>query len=555
MSTTHPHPTPLTSGRPRTPEQVDVLVVGAGPTGLTAAGDLAALGRRVVVLDRRPEPGRASRAFATMPRTLEVLADRGLADDLVAEGSPTRSVRLLGRGRLEFDVLDTPFPFVLIAPQTVVDAALLRYAETQGARVERGVEVVGLTQDADGVTVTTRDADGTTGTRRASYVVAADGAHSTVRDLLGVPFPGPTVLSSVVLADVRLTDPPTADGGLTVGTTTQVFGFLAPYGDGWFRSMTWDRRDQRPESDPVDEDRVGEVLHEALGRDVGVAEVGWRSRFHSDERQVGAYRHGRVLLAGDAAHVHSPVGGQGMNTGIQDAVNLAWKLDAVLAGAPDPVLDSYQDERHPVGAAVLRRSGGMLRALLLHPQPLPLLRDLLVALAVRVPGVPARIAGGVAGTSLRYDAPPRQGGRPAAHPLVGTRAATVPLEGSDPLPAPAFRLVRGRDDAPVDGVGLAQTRRTDDGPALLVRPDGYVAWAGDRRDPAADGPAGWAAAYAGWTGRSPYGVPRAGEGEPGADLRRAGDPPGRRPFLGSDQTGATGRPARPGGAPCWRPAA
>ena len=519
---------------PRPDEHVDVLVVGAGPTGLTAAGDLAALGRRVVVLERHDRPNPHSRAFATMARTLEVLDERGVADEVIARGTPTPGVMLLGTARLDFTGLDSRFRYALIAPQTVVDAALERYATDRGARLERGTEVVALTQDADGVTVTTREAGGATRatrTWRASYVVAADGAHSTVRDLLGVAFPGRTVLSSVVLADVRLTAPP-AGGGLTAAATPQVFGFLAPYGDGWFRAMTWDRRDQRPESDPVDETRIAAVLAEALGRDVGVAEVGWRSRFHSDERQVAAYRHGRVLLAGDAAHVHSPVGGQGMNTGIQDAANLAWKLDAVLGGAPDAVLDSYQDERHPVGAAVLRRSGGMLRALLLRRRPVRAARDLLVGAAVRVPGVAARVAGGFAGTTLRYDAPPQLDGQPRAHPLVGTRAATVPLEhrsDTDAATRPVFRLVRARVDAPLQGLcaGVVQARRTDDGPALLVRPDGYVAWAGDLSDDeAAAGPAGWAAAYARWTGRAPYAVPRAGEGEPGGDLHRAGDPRG-----------------------------
>ena len=202
-------------------------------------------------------------------------------------------------------------------------------------------------------------------TWRAKYVIGADGAHSTVRDLVGAKFPGKTILSSVVLADVKLADGPTS-GELTLGSTRDVIGFLAPYDrsddDGaWYRAMVWDRHHQVPDTEPASAAEVIDVLTRAMGRDLGVREVGWLSRFHCDERQVAQYRYGRVFLAGDAAHVHSPMGGQGMNTGIQDAANLAWKLDAVLGGAPEDVLDTYQSERHPIGRRVLRQSGLMAR--------------------------------------------------------------------------------------------------------------------------------------------------------------------------------------------------
>ena len=152
-----------------------------------------------------------------------------------------------------------------------------------------------------------------------------------------------------------------------------MIGFLAPYDrtddDGaWYRAMVWDRHHQVPDAEPVSPAEVIDVLTRAMGRDLGVREVGWLSRFHCDERQVAEYRYGRVFLAGDAAHVHSPMGGQGMNTGIQDAANLAWKLDAVLGGAPDDVLDTYQSERHPIGRRVLLQSGLMARGVTLHPR-------------------------------------------------------------------------------------------------------------------------------------------------------------------------------------------
>jgi hypothetical protein len=229
-----------------------------------------------------------------------------------------------------------------------------------------------------------------------------------------------------------------------------------------------------------------------MGPDLGITEIRWRSRFHCEERQVADYRHGRIFLAGDAAHVHSPMGGQGMNTGIQDAVNLAWKLDLVLAGAPDAVLDTYQNERHPIGRRVLLQSGAMMRAVTLNPPVARLLRNMFSVLLLNIPPVARAIAGSFSGVTLRY--PSRRG----QSRLVGTRATMVPLVNGHvtaALRAPGFMLIRERGAAPVDS-GLREVVRSDDGPALLVRPDGYIAWAGTT----SEGDAGWWAALAEWTG-------------------------------------------------------
>jgi hypothetical protein len=304
-----------------------------------------------------------------------------------------------------------------------------------------------------------------------------------VRTAVGLPFPGRSAVQSVMLADVRLADAP--KDVLSVNAVGDAFGFLAPFGDGWYRVIAWDRRRQLPDTAPVDLAEIRAVITRALGTDYGMHEARWMSRFHSDERQVPRYRVGRVFLAGDAAHVHSPAGGQGMNTGLQDAANLGWKLAATIHGwAPPGLLDSYHDERHPVGRMVLRMSGGLLRLAMIRPRLLPLARTL-IAFAMGRRAVGRRAAAAVSGIAVGY---PRPRG---AHPLVGRRAPDVVLRPPAARLAQALRRGQFVLVAPValhtaaeqwaDRVRVASATAPAQ-PTMLVRPDGYVAWAGAEAD-------------------------------------------------------------------------
>ncbi|CAL9423112.1 Rifampicin monooxygenase [Streptomyces sp. enrichment culture] len=476
-----------------------VLVVGSGPTGLLLAGDLAAAGVPVTVLEKRSRrTSNLSRAFVLHARTLEQLDARGLADHLEAVGRPLDRLRLFGRLTVDLAALPSRFNHLLVIPQYEVERVLARRAADAGAQFRYECEVTGLAQDADGVTVVVRGPGGQrTEELRAAYVVGADGMRSTVRTAVGLPFPGRPVIRSVVLADVRLAEEP--GSLLTADAVGDAFAFLAPFGDGYHRVIGWHRGRDVPDGEPLDLAEVKEITRLALGRDFGMHDARWMSRFHSDERQVPAYRVGRVFLAGDAAHVHTPAGGQGMNTGLQDAANLSWKLAAVLHGhASDGLLDTYQAERHPVGRTVLRSSGGIIRlAMAKRPWALAL-RAALTTTLDRVGPARRAVAAQVTGIGYRYAAPR------GSHPLTGRRVPDVALAGGgrlhEALRGGRFVLItpephephephepygsdgphgeRGGREGRLAVARWASDRRT----ALLVRPDGYAAWAAEAPD-------------------------------------------------------------------------
>jgi 2-polyprenyl-6-methoxyphenol hydroxylase-like FAD-dependent oxidoreductase len=465
-------------------DAVDVVVVGAGPTGLALAGELRLAGVGCRVLERRAEEPNLTRAFAVHARTLELLDARGLAQDVLRRGIPVQSVAPTPGASVDLSRIPSRFPMVLMVPQSGTETVLERRARDLGADVVRGTEVVGLTQDASGVRLDVLGPQGPA-TVRARYVVGTDGAHSAVRRLVGVDFAGTQYATHIVLADVRLARPP---GDILFGaSTSDGLVLVVPFGDGWFRAIVWDRsREDVPLTEPVTLAELQRAFRQIAGDDFGMGEPRWRTRFLSERRQARSYRVGRVLLAGDAAHVHSPIGGQGMNTGIGDALNLGWKLAATLQGwGPPDLLDTYQQERHPVGELVLRMTDGAYRLVMSRTRLGAAWRRLAVRSLLRVPPARRRLLGLMTGIGLSYDRPR------GAHPWTGHRMPDV--TGTDGRRV--YEALRSGGFVLVDSTGWAATgehaqrvtivpvpHRRRAPAAVLVRPDGYVAWATDAPD-------------------------------------------------------------------------
>ncbi|GAA2888450.1 FAD-dependent oxidoreductase [Actinoplanes cyaneus] len=323
----------------------DVIIAGAGPTGLMLAGELALGGARVLLLEKLTARSGQSKALNLQPRSAEVLASRGLLDDILAK-APV----LLPRGHfagipLDYAELDTPYPYQIGIPQARVEERLAAWAVSLGAEIRYGAAVTTFGQDAGGVTV-----DG----ERAAFLVGCDGARSAVRKQSGVAFEGRDARVCALVADVTLAGAGPADWELPAPKGDGMLTVL-PLGDGVFRMLAAGPvQAAAGRDDPIPDTE----LADALARDgLRLGEVRWASRFTDTTRQAVHYRSGRVFLAGDAAHIHSPAGGQGLNLGLQDAFNLGWKLAEVIRGeAGDELLDTYHAERHPVAARVLQAS-------------------------------------------------------------------------------------------------------------------------------------------------------------------------------------------------------
>src|SRR5216683_1479806 len=399
-----------------------VIVVGAGPSGLMLAAELALAGVPGLVIERRSGLRAESRAICLHARSMEMLDLRGQAGRFTAAGLAVPSFPLGPKGAvIGFGRLDSDFPYLLDMPQSQIETLLAARAVELGAEIRWSAQVTGIEQDAEGVRVTLADG----GVERAEYVVGCDGIRSLTRQAAGLPFPGAPNPGSVLLADLFLDGLPMTDAYGDMSDRGMLLVF--PFRDGSCRVVLYDyARAGVPVSEPVTGDEVRSSLVRITGRDFGPRDMRWSGRYRSESRQAPAYRNGRIFLAGDAAHTHSPAGAQGMNTGLQDALNLGWKLGAALAGwAPDWLLDSYQAERHPVGAAVLALTGRQFRLNTARTRPRRAVRWAAHRVVAPLPPVQSWLARNYSGVAIRY--PPAPAAAVAsvalgqAHPLAGGR--------------------------------------------------------------------------------------------------------------------------------------
>lgn len=474
----------------------DVVVVGAGPTGLLLAAELRLAGVPVTVVERAAGRSPHSKALTLHPRTLEVLALRGLAGRFTAEGVPLPVGHYGGLPtRLDFSALDTRFPYTLVLPQLRTEQLLERRLEELGGEVRWGHRVLAVRQDADGAEVEVAGPDGTD-VLRAAWVVGCDGAGSTVRSSAGIDFPGTPTTTTGFLGDVLLDAPPPA--GAPSYDNARGGILIVELADGYHRIVGSTQESSAvPTAQPLTLEELRTAVRAVAGTDFGMRAPRWLSRFGNAARQAARYRAGRVLLAGDAAHMHMPFGGQGLNVGVQDAFNLGWKLASVCHGrAPAALLDTYHAERHPVGTALLENTRAQTAIGAAHTPDAQALRDVLSGILADHPDVNRRLAGQVSALDVAYPAPgggPLAGDRapdvgldgecgPSLYPLLADgRFVLLGLTADGPgadLVAAAAGLAGGADRVRTVAARPVTVHQGWDGLAtVLVRPDGHIAWA------------------------------------------------------------------------------
>ncbi|MBW4650745.1 MAG: FAD-dependent oxidoreductase [Kastovskya adunca ATA6-11-RM4] len=419
--------------------QTDVLIVGAGPTGLTTAIELARRNINVRIIDRRSTPSTQSKALVVHARTLELLDLLGVADELVRRGytSPGIDFSAKARSPLRANMhrLDTRFPFILILPQAETEAALEARLNQFGVTVERQRSLSHFVETETGIRGTIEAEDGKTIEIEARYIVGADGAHSTVRKTLGLPFAGSPYEWTAFLGDVFMQGHH-AEGGTEQHSNDRGLAFIVPFADGSHRIVTIDRHYQRePKRQDLTLEQLQESISAILEKPIQLSNPRWLTRWGADLRLVSQYCVGRAFLAGDAAHTHSPAGGQGMNTGIQDAFNLGWKLAFVIKGiAPEPLLETYHAERHTVGQRVLRVSDLLLRSLLLRQRQLRQIREALFRFLIPIAPVQKQLAGNLSGIGIRYNTGDGQ--------TRGMRLPDLELRDADHNPVRLYDLLR-----------------------------------------------------------------------------------------------------------------
>jgi 2-polyprenyl-6-methoxyphenol hydroxylase-like FAD-dependent oxidoreductase len=372
------------------PTHTEVLVVGAGPVGMAAAASLSEQGIETLVVDKQAEMANTSRAAVVHARTLEVLEELDVTGELVTRGIIVSKFTVREHDRvllnIDFDELPSAHPYTLLVPQDITEQVLLKRLHEAGGQVTRPSEVTALAQDGEGVTATLAGGERI----RAGYVVGADGMHSLIREQAGIAFHGDTYEQSFVLDDVVLTGDVT-DAEVRLYFAPEGVTVLAPLPGGRHRIVAT-VADAPPQPDLY---HVQNLLNTRgpQKNSIEVTQLGWSSRFRVHHRLADHYRAGRIFLAGDAAHVHSPAGGQGMNTGIQDALDLARRLGAVLrGGAPDSSLDGYEADRRPVAEEVVAFTDKMTRVATLGSPALRGLRNTAMRTLDRLPAVHRKMA-------------------------------------------------------------------------------------------------------------------------------------------------------------------
>ena len=475
-----------------------VVIVGGGPAGMMLAAELALANVDVAVLERRPDHVLVgSRAGGFHSRTIEVLDQRGVADRFLAEGQVAQVARF-ATTVLDMSDFPTRHPYSLGIWQNQIERIMAAWIAELPVRIYYGCEVTGFAQDSTGVDVERSDGQ----SLRAQYLVGCDGGRSVIRKAAGIEFPGWDPTTSSLIAEVEMAAEPELgirrdDKGIHgLGRLEyEVRDGEVVYMDGGPVRVMVTEQQLGPSSEPTLRD-LSEALITVYGTDFGIHNPTWISRFTDMTRQAAAYRAGRVLLVGDSAHVHYPAGGQGLSLGVQDAVNLGWKLAQVVNGtSPESLLDTYQDERHPVAARALQHTMAQ-GALQRQDERIKALVDVVSELA-SMDEPRKRLAGIISGLDIHYDLG-------EGHPLLGRRMPDLDLVTADG-PLRAFELLhdarpvllnlgepggfditpwadrvqlldasyKGEWELPVLGAVAAPT-------AVLIRPDGYVAWVGDR---------------------------------------------------------------------------
>jgi 2-polyprenyl-6-methoxyphenol hydroxylase-like FAD-dependent oxidoreductase len=455
----------------------DVVVAGGGPTGMMLAAELRLRGVDVLVVEQDAEPKKLVRSLGLHVRSVEVLDQRGLLDRFLSAGKRyPAGGSFAGIPKPVPQPLDTAHPYIIGLPQTITDRLLEEHAAESGARIRRGSGVVGVSQDDGGVTVAVADGSEV----RARYLVGCDGGRSTVRKLLGIGFPGEAAQTEWLLGEMEAAEAPEKIAATVAEIRKTQLGFgLGPTGYGGWRVVVPAGRVADERAVPPTLEQVKERLTLVAGTDFGVHSPRWLSRFNDATRLADRYRVGRVLLAGDAAHVHPPLGGQGLNLGIQDSFNLGWKLAAAVGGwAPDDLLDTYETERRPVAADVLDLTRA--QAVLISTEPGPQAVRRLFTQLMDFDDVNRFLTERIMATGIRYDFG-------AGPELLGRRLRDMQLTRGR-----LYELMRNGRGLLLDGTGSLAVNgwadRVDlvtdageelDAPAVLLRPDGHVAWIGD----------------------------------------------------------------------------